>query len=159
MTKKRATRHFPDPPEFLQAIVADVEQYPLFLPYLRKIEKYDSHQKGQTEQFKARAQVEYRIFRESFSCAVEDNRMEQKVLVTLLNGPIRHLRALWHFQMVEQANLADGEATPDTLVSIDIEVKFKNFILDRLVAANADRITKIMIDAFAARAKQLREKT
>ena len=122
-------------------LVADVRRYPEFLPWVSAVRiKSD----GDTEML-ADMIVGFKGLRESFSCRVHKERPE-KVSVSYIDGPMRHLTNEWHFVPTEE-----GGCRVDFLV----DFAFRSRMFEALAGQMFDKALRKMIGAFEARAAEL----
>ena len=136
-------RHLPYTPEQLYELVANVEQYPQFLPWCTacRITKRE----GDT--FHADLVIAFKIFRERFTSKVK-LIPETGVDVEYINGPFRYLNNPWRFEPAE-----DGGC----IVDFFVDFEFKSRILQNLIGLLFEEAVKRMVVAFEKRAEQLYE--
>lgn len=140
------TRRTPYPASLLQEVVADVAAYPEFIPYLASMRVRDEAVEGAVRTLVAEATIEYSVFRERFATRVLEDRSAGTVRASLVSGPLKALETTWRFRALE-----DGGSQVDC----HVRFAFKNFVLNRLAQANADRIASRMVTAFEGRAARL----
>lgn len=141
MPKHNETRHLPYTPEQMFDLVADVQSYQDFLPWVTAVRvRSDS----ETEMV-ADLIVGFKGLRESFTSKVHKTRPHE-VCVDYLDGPLKYLHNRWHFR-------------PDTakgvFVDFEVEFAFKNRIFEALAGQVFDTALRKMIGAFEARAAEL----
>lgn len=141
MPKHLETRHLPYTPEQMFDLVADVQHYPDFLPWVSAIRLRTS---SNTEMV-ADMIVGFKGLRETFTSKVVKKR-PQEVRVDYLDGPLKHLHNLWHFR-------PDGQG--GVLLDFEVEFTFKNRLFEALAGQMFDSALRKMIGAFEARAAQL----
>ena len=124
------------------ALVADVERYSEFLPWVTaaRIRARD----GDT--FTADVLVGFKSFRETFTSRVSLDRSAHAIVAEYIAGPFRHLTNRWHFELT-----ADGNCRVD----FDIDFAFKLRVLEQLIGVLFDRAVMKMTDAFEKRARAL----
>ena len=134
-------RHLPYTPEQLYELVANVEQYPQFLPWCKacRITKRE----GDT--FHADLVIAFKIFRERFTSKVK-LIPETGVDVEYINGPFRYLNNHWRFEPAE-----DGGC----IVDFFVDFEFKSRILQNLIGLLFEEAVRRMVAAFEKRAEQL----
>src|SRR5258706_7170231 len=136
------TRVVPYTADQMFALVADVERYPDFLPWITaaRIKTRD----GDT--FAADVLVGFKAFREKFTSRVTLDRAARAIVAEYIEGPFKHLTNRWHFEPA-----ADGGCT----VNFEIDFAFKVRVLEQLIGALFDRAVMKMTDAFEKRAHTL----
>lgn len=141
MAKHEETRHLPYTPEQMFDLVADVQRYEEFLPWVSAIRVRSS---SDTEMV-ADMVVGFKGLRETFTSKVLKQRPNE-VRVDYLDGPLKHLHNLWHFR-------SDGKG--GVLVDFEVEFAFKNRLFEALAGQVFDSALRKMIGAFEARAAAL----
>ena len=141
MARHEETRHLPYTPEQMFDLVADVQRYEEFLPWVSAIRVRSS---SDTEMV-ADMVVGFKGLRETFTSKVLKQRPSE-VRVDYLDGPLKHLHNLWHFR-------SDGKG--GVLVDFEVEFTFKNRLFEALAGQVFDSALRKMIGAFEARAAAL----
>ena len=129
------------------ALVADVEQYPKFVPLcdgLRVLKREAQADGG--EMIIAYMTVAYKLFSESFTSRVQLKPAEGLILVEYLDGPFRRLDNRWTF-----TPLAESESR----VKFYLDYEFRAKPLQVLMGAVFDRAFRKFADAFEARADEV----
>lgn len=67
----------------------------------------------------------------------------------LVRGPFSALKGQWRFEALENGN------TPMCRVRLDLNYRFSNFLLARLVGPVFDKMAATLVDAFQQRARQV----
>jgi ribosome-associated toxin RatA of RatAB toxin-antitoxin module len=125
--------------EAMFELVDRVEAYPQFLPWCAGAHVLETHDGGKT----ARIDIDYHGVRAHFTTDNANHRPEL-IVVTLKDGPFRHLHGEWRF-----AALA-----PDACkVEFELAYEFKTHILERVVGPVFSHIANTFIDAFVRRAE------
>ncbi|MEJ8476786.1 type II toxin-antitoxin system RatA family toxin [Roseibium algae] len=125
-------------------LVADVEQYPQFVPLCQALQV-----RGRKPLDNGRAilvadmTVAYKVFKETFTSRVELIPDTETILVEYLDGPFKHLENRWTFHDC-------GEGTSEVRFFIDYE--FKSRALGSLMGAMFDRAFRKFSGAFEERA-------
>jgi len=141
MPRHAETRHLPYSPEQMFDLVADVQAYQEFLPWVAAIRvRSDSD----TEMV-ADMVVGFKGLSESFTSRVHKHRPDH-VRVDYLDGPLKHLHNQWSFR-------DDGQG--GVLVDFEVEFEFRNRLFEMLAGQMFDKALRKMIGAFEERAKQL----
>lgn len=137
----REKRHLPYSAEQMFDLVADVREYPRFLPWVIATRiRSDS----ETEMV-ADMLVGFKAIREKFTSRVTKDR-PSRIEVTYVDGPLRDLHNSWRF-----------EPAPDGGCTIDfcVEFTFRNAVFEALAGAYFDRAFRKMVSAFEDRARAL----
>ncbi len=123
------------------ALVADVASYPQFLPWCAATRVLTSSDNGMT----ARIDIDYRGVRAHF---ITDNvhHRPDSIVITLKDGPFRHLHGEWLFRTLESAA---------SKVELALSYEFATPILDRVIGPVFNHIANTFIDAFVARAQKV----
>lgn len=141
MPKHSETRHLPYTPQQMYDLVADVQSYEAFLPWVSAIRvRTDTD----TEMV-ADMVVGFKGLRETFTSKV-NKRRPHEIHVDYLDGPLKHLHNHWHFR-------EDGQG--GVLVDFSVDFAFKNRLFEMLAGQMFDAAVRKMIGAFEARAKVL----
>ena len=147
MPQFRTTRRVRHPADDMFGLVADVEQYPEFLPLCTglRVLRRDTRDDG-IEVIVARMSVGYKLIRESFTTRVTLDRANLSILVEYLSGPFTHLENTWKFRA------ADERACD---VDFYISYEFKSRTLGMLMLSVFDTAFRKYSDAFERRADQV----
>ncbi|HSN46383.1 MAG TPA: type II toxin-antitoxin system RatA family toxin [Casimicrobiaceae bacterium] len=123
------------------ALVDDVEHYPRFLPWCGGAHVLESHAGGKT----ARIDIDYHGVRAHFTTD-NANRAGESIVVTLRDGPFRHLHGEWRFVAL----------APDACkIEFELAYEFATHLLERVVGPVFSHIADTFIDAFVRRAEAL----
>ncbi len=126
-------------------LVADVEQYPQFLPLCEDLALKSRKEEADRTVLIATMTAGYKAIRENFTTRVALFPGEKKVLVEYLDGPFRHLENRWLFRS------AQGGCDVDFY----IEYEFKSRMLGVLVGGLFDTAFRRFAEAFENRARQV----
>lgn len=139
----RERRLVPYPADLMYRVVAQVEHYPDFLPWVQALRV-----KARSEnQVVAEMLVGYRGLRERYTSRVSLDPQQHRVDVEQVEGPFMRLENHWQFTPQENGCEVD--------FAIDFE--FKSRILGAVARATFEKALLKMTDAFEARAKKLME--
>src|SRR6266545_324018 len=108
------------------ALVDDVERYPQFLPWCAGAHVLERREDGKT----ARLDIDYHGVRAHFTTG-NVNHPHDSIVVTLKDGPFKHLHGEWRFRAL-------GDAA--CKIEFDLCYEFKNHMLERLVGGVFGRI-------------------
>ncbi|GJD87011.1 MULTISPECIES: type II toxin-antitoxin system RatA family toxin [Methylobacterium] len=148
MPSFRVTRAVRHTPQQMYDLVADVEQYPAFLPLcesLRVLRRVPGSAEGQ-EVLVAEMGVGYKAIRERFTTRVSLDRPALKIVAEYIDGPFRHLENRWSFR---------ENATGGCDVDFFITYEFKSRTLGLLMGTMFDRAFRKFTDAFEGRADRI----
>ena len=149
MTSHSATRIVPYTADLMFQVVADVEKYPKFLPWVSALHIVSRDQAKGCEVLTARMTVGFRNFRESYTSRVVLDRAGRAIDVVQTEGPFRVLENHWRFT-------PEGE---NCKVDFTIEFVLRNPILNAVAGAAFGRVLLRTEDAFIDRARKLSKKT
>jgi coenzyme Q-binding protein COQ10 len=141
----REQRHVPYPAALMYRVVADVEQYPQFLPWVLglRVKSRDPRQ------ITAEMLVGYKGFREHYTSRITLDPDTHRIDVEQAEGPFRMLDTHWQFTPDE------GGDEEGCLVDFSIAFAFKNRVLDAVAGASFKRALLRMTEAFEAQAKKI----
>jgi coenzyme Q-binding protein COQ10 len=146
MPSFQTKRPVPYGPQAMTELVADVENYPQFLPLCDSLKVVSrSTADSGIETIVARMGVGYGPIQESFTSRIVIDRARHQIDVTHLDGPFRKLDNSWHF--------APTRSGCDVEFSISYE--FRSLALQVLLGSMFDRAFRKFAEAFEARAKVL----
>ena len=120
-------------------LVDRIELYPEFLPWCAGARILATHDGGQT----ARLDIDYHGIRAHFTTD-NVNTPPKRIVVTLNDGPFRHLHGEWRF-------LALAEAA--CKIEFELAYEFSSHLLERAVGPVFAHIANTFIDAFVRRAE------
>jgi coenzyme Q-binding protein COQ10 len=125
------------------ALVADVEDYPNFLPLCQELKVRRREQVDGKEVLIATMSVAYKFFRESFSTRVTLDHAARTILVEYLDGPFSHLENRWRFA-------PKGDRTCE--IDFYIAYAFRSRMLDMLIGGLFAQAVRKYTQAFEDRA-------
>ncbi|MBT5074878.1 MAG: type II toxin-antitoxin system RatA family toxin [Kordiimonadaceae bacterium] len=121
-------------------LVADVKEYPNFLPWCIGSRLYN-----QTDNdFYADLIIGFKMFRERFTSHVilGDNQID----INYIRGPLSHLHNLWQFKDLEQGG---------SILHFEVDFEFKNKIFQKMVGGLFTEAVHRMVASFEIRAEEL----
>jgi coenzyme Q-binding protein COQ10 len=127
-------------------LVADVANYPRFVPLCEGLVVRGRQQQGERELVTADMTIGYKMFRETFTSRVLLDPGRLTITVEYLDGPFRHLENDWAF-----ADAGEGSSDVDFRIVYDL----RSLTLQMLVGAVFDRVHARMVEAFEARADEI----
>ena len=141
MLKHEETRDMPFTPEQMYDLIADVRNYPQFLPWVMatRIKSDDE------AEMIADMVVGFSVYREKFTSLVKKAK-NQSIKIEYIDGPLKHLHNDWGFTAND-----DGGCT----VSFFVEFSFKSRVLEMMAKNYFDMALGTMINAFQERAEKL----
>jgi len=144
--RHHVSKVLPYQPEQMFALVAEVESYPDFVPWITAMRTWNARADGAgVSLVDAEVAVGFSLLNERFSTRVRRDAPARQVDVALLSGPFRRLENRWRF--------LDDPA--GTRVEFDIDFEFKSRLLAALLAANFHHAVDKLIGCFEARAAKL----
>ena len=146
MPSFRTTRRVSHSADDMFDLVADVEQYPKFVPLCESLRIRRTEQHDGKPAFVADMTVAYKVFRETFTSRVTLDRDNLAILVEYVDGPFRRMENRWRF-------IPQGEAA--CTVEFLIEYEFRSRTLGMLMGAVFDRAFRRFAEAFETRADQV----
>jgi coenzyme Q-binding protein COQ10 len=141
MPRHSETRHLPYTPEQLFDLVADVQNYDKFLPWVVAVRVRSSTERETV----ADLVVGFNAFKERFTSKVEKQRPD-RILVDYIEGPLKYLHNEWRF---------DRAADNGTNVFFSVDFAFKSRLFETLAGSMFDRALRRMTVAFEQRAATL----
>jgi coenzyme Q-binding protein COQ10 len=122
-------------------LVADVQRYPEFLPWVSAIRI----RKNDELEMLADMVVGFKSLRETFSSRVLKTP-KSSIVVDYLDGPMKHLHNAWQF-----ADLPEGGSSVD----FTVDFSFRNRVFEALAGQFFDSALRKMTSAFIERADTL----
>jgi coenzyme Q-binding protein COQ10 len=145
MTEHRETRRVPYTAHLMFAVVADVEKYPQFLPWVVALRVLSRTREGERKILTAEMAVGYHALRERYTSRIALDAAARTVDVVQTSGPFRQLENHWRF--VPQGESCD--------VEFAIAFAFKSRLLEAAAGKAFGKVMPRMTAAFEARAKAL----
>jgi len=130
----------------MYALVANVEDYPKFLPLCEALTIVRRESIDGKEVLTAKMEVGYKLIRERFTSRVTLDPAARSILVEYVDGPFEHLENRWCF---EPRGAGDSE------IDFFIAYEFRSRMFERLVGGLFDKAVRKYTDAFEARADQV----
>ncbi|HEX6137763.1 MAG TPA: type II toxin-antitoxin system RatA family toxin [Casimicrobiaceae bacterium] len=129
----------PYAPAQMFELVDRFELYPQFLPWCAGARVLDEHDNRKT----ARIDIDYHGVRAHFTTD-NANVPPESIVVTLKDGPFRHLHGEWRFQALGEHGCK---------IEFELAYEFTTHILERLIGPVFSHIANTFIDAFVRRAE------
>ena len=117
-------------------MVLDIEKYPEFVPWCIEGKMYNKKECNDLIIFNGDLKVGKSFINETFSSHVSYYKEKDKIIVTNLDGPLKHLKNEWTFKEVNNATQLD--------FFIDFELKnpILNTIMKKSFEIGLNKITK-----------------
>lgn len=127
--------------EEMYALVADIEAYPLFLPWCSGTRILSRDQ----DVVVATIQIAYKVINKQFT--TENRGSPGKSLeMRLRDGPFQRLHGWWQFLALD---------TQASKISLDLDFAFSSRLLDFTVGPTFGSIANTMVDSFRQRAERV----
>jgi coenzyme Q-binding protein COQ10 len=145
VTAHSETRHVPYSADLMYQVVADIEHYPQFLPWVVALRVLSKGRDGERDVVTAEMAVGYGALREKYTSRVLRDPASRTIDVAQVSGPFKQLENHWRF-------LPEGDGCR---VDFSIAYEFKSRLLDAVAGSAFGKVYVKMADAFEARAKAL----
>ena len=134
--------------EQLIDLVLDIEKYPEFVPFCIGAKVYEKKEKGNLLLIVGDLTIGKGPFKDTYKSDVKYNKKEDSILVTNLDGPLKHLENIWNFK--EKNNITE--------VSFEVDFELKNEFLNIVMAKSFQFALDRIAEAFQKRAEDLFKK-
>ncbi len=139
------TRVLPYTADQMYALVADVANYPKFLPWTAAARIRSTTEQGDHQVMLADLVVSFKVFRETFGSKVTLWPAKRQIDTSYIDGPFKHLDSVWRFADV------DGGCE----VAFEVDFEFKNKLLQGAAGMFFNQAMQTIVRAFETRAKDL----
>ncbi len=145
MSSASIKRIIPCKKKQLIEMVLDIEKYPEFVPWCLEGKINEKKENENTIEMKGDLKVGKKFLNETYSSLILCNKLEDRILVTNIDGPLKHLKNIWQFKEINNSTQLDFE--------IDFELKnnFLNTIMKKSFNFGLNKIA----DAFEKRAMEI----
>ena len=126
-------------------MVLDIEKYPEFVPWCIEGKIYEKNESDDLVTFNGDLKVGKSILNETFSSHVSYLKDKDKIIVTNLDGPLKHLKNEWIFKEVNNA----------TQLEFFIDFELKNPILNSIMKKSFEIGLNKIAKSFEERAIKL----
>ena len=126
-------------------MVLDIEKYPEFVPWCIEGKVHDKNETIDLITFNGELKVGKSILNETFSSQVSYHKDTDKIIVSNLGGPLKHLKNEWTFK----------EINNNTQLEFFIDFELKNPILNGIMKKSFKLGLNRIAKAFEERAIQL----
>ena len=130
-------------PEQMFDLVADVNNYPKFLPWCSAARIHSRNMIGNNEVLSADLVISFKVFREKFASKVTLMRSDNQILTEYIDGPFKRMHSTWHFK-----GLNCGSE-----VSFYVDYEMKNAVLQKIVGVVFNEAMQRVLSAFENQAK------
>ena len=141
MPRHSETKILPYSPEQLFGLVADIERYDEFLPWVVAVRIKSSSEVATV----ADLVVGFNAFKERFTSKVSKHSPD-RIIVDYVDGPLKYLHNEWRFTPVEGGG---------TELCFAVDFAFKSRLFETLAGQMFDRALRRMTSAFEQRAAAL----
>ena len=131
--------------EQLIEMVLDIEKYPEFVPWCIKGTINDKNESEDLITFNGDLKVGKSILNETFSSHVSYYKEKDKIIVTNLDGPLKHLKNEWTFK----------ELNNGTQLEFFVDFELKNPVLNSIMQKSFQLGLNKIAKAFEERAIRL----
>ena len=126
-------------------MVLDIEKYPEFVPWCMEGKILDKNESTDLITFNGNLKVGKSILNETFSSHVSYHKEIDKIIVTNLGGPLKHLKNEWLFK----------EVNNNTQLDFFIDFELKNPIINGIMKKSFELGLGRIAKAFEKRAIKL----
>ena len=135
--------------EQLIDLVLDIEKYPQFVPFCVGAKVYEKKEKDNLLLIIADLTIGKGPFKDTYKSDVKYNKKENSIFVTNLDGPLKHLKNMWHFK--EENNVTE--------ISFEVDFELKNEFLNIVMTKSFQFALDKIAESFQKRAEDLFKKT
>ena len=126
-------------------MVLDIEKYPEFVPWCLEGKIHEKNESQDLIEIKGDLKVGKRFLNETYTSLVLYYKDKDKILVTNIDGPLKHLQNEWKFK----------EINNQTQLEFDIDFELKNNLLNMIMKNSFNLGLNKIADAFEKRAIKL----
>ena len=145
MPSHHETRVLPYKAQQMYDLVADVGQYPEFLPWTAAARVRSTQEVGEKTIMLADLVISFKVFRERFGSRVVLWPNAEQIDTSYIDGPFRHLESSWKFKDI------DGGCE----VSFSVDFEFRNRLLQGAAGMFFNEAMQRIVRAFERRAEQI----
>ena len=126
-------------------MVLDIEKYQEFVPWCLEGKVYEKNESKDLITFNGDLKVGKSILNETFSSHVSYYKEKDKIIVTNLDGPLKHLKNEWKFKEINNS----------TQLEFFIDFELKNSILNSIMKKSFELGLNKIAKSFEERAIKL----
>jgi coenzyme Q-binding protein COQ10 len=145
MSSASITKIIPCKKNNLIEMVLDIEKYPEFVPWCIEGKIHDKNESKDLISFNGDLKVGKSILNETFFSQVTYYKEKDKIIVTNLDGPLKHLKNQWEFKEVNNT----------TQLKFFIDFELKNPILNSIMRRSFELGLNKIAKSFEERAIKL----
>ncbi len=145
MSSAKIKKIIPCKKKQLIEMVLDIEKYPEFVPWCIEGKIEDKNESTDLITFKGDLKVGKSLLNETFSSHVSYYKEKDKIIVTNLDGPLKHLKNEWVFK----------EVNDSTQLEFLIDFELKNPILNSIMKKSFELGLNKIAKSFEERAIKL----
>jgi coenzyme Q-binding protein COQ10 len=139
------TKVLPYTADQMYALVADVANYPKFLPWTAAARVRSTEDQGDHQVMLADLVISFKVFREKFGSRVTLWPDRRQIDTAYIDGPFKHLESTWTFK-----DLDDG-----CEVAFEVDFEFKNRLLQGAAGMFFNEAMNMVVRSFERRAAEL----
>ena len=145
MPKASVTRQIAREKQKLIDFVLDIEKYPEFIPFCIDSKVYERKNLRDEIAIIADLTIGKKPFVDTYKSDVRYNKKNDKIHVTNIGGPLKHLENNWKF--IQKDNFTE--------VHFDVDFEIKNKFLDMVMTKSFEFGLNKIADAFQKRAEKI----
>ena len=145
MSTHSETRVLPYTATQMYALVADVANYPKFLPWTAAARIRSTTDLGDHTEMLADLVISFKVFRERFGSKVTLWPAKKQIDTAYLDGPFSHMESQWNF-----ADVPGG-----CEVKFNVDFEFRNRLLQGAAGLFFNEAMQRVVRSFERRAKEL----
>jgi len=126
-------------------MVLDIEKYPDFVPWCIEGKIHEKNESEDLIEIRGDLKVGKKFLNQTYTSLVLYYKDKDKILVTNIDGPLKHLQNEWRFK----------EINDQTQLEFDIDFELKNNLLNAIMKKSFNLGLNKIADAFEKRAIQL----
>ena len=130
-------------------MVLDIEKYPEFVPWCIEGKVHEKNESEDLIEIKGDLKVGKKFLNATYTSLVLYYKEKDKILVTNIDGPLKHLQNEWRFKEINE----------QTQLEFDIDFELKNNLLNTIMKKSFNLGLKKIADSFEKRAIQLFKNT
>lgn len=139
------TKALPYTADQMYALVADVANYPKFLPWCAAARVKRITAQDQARVMEADLVISFKVFRETFGSRVTLWDADRRIDTEYIDGPFRHMKSNWAFR----------PAGSGCEVDFHVDFEFRNAILQSVIGLVFNDAMQRVVRAFERRAAEL----
>ncbi len=139
------TKLLPYSAQQMYDLVADVTNYPKFLPWTAAARVRSVTDAGDHQVMLADLVISFKVFRETFGSKVTLWPEKQQIDTAYIDGPFKHMESTWKFRDVEGGSE----------VAFNVDFEFRNRLLQGAAGMFFNQAMTQVVRAFERRAAEL----